>query len=103
GERGPCCRADKTQGVRGRHNPDPMPGFGKPPQQVAGLVGGDPGAHAENDAGRHGVSAGQGSAVSTAVRSPSRISRSAIDSGFSCTLVSTSGPTYSSRPSPSWA
>src|SRR5262252_3387170 len=46
---------------------------------------------------------GQGSAVSTADRSPSRISRSAIDSGFSCTRVSTSGPTYSSRPSPSWA
>ena len=32
----------------------------------------------------------------------SLISRSAIDSGFSCTWVSTSGPTYSSRPSPSW-
>ena len=30
------------------------------------------------------------------------ISRSAIDSGFSCGVVSTSGPTYSSRPSPSW-
>src|SRR5256885_846059 len=30
------------------------------------------------------------------------ISRSAIESGFSCGAVLTSGPTYSSRPSPSW-
>ena len=36
------------------------------------------------------------------VSRPSLISRSAIDRGFSCGAVSTSGPTYSSRPSESW-
>ena len=40
--------------------------------------------------------------IGSEVSRPSLISRSAIDSGFSCTWVSTSGPTYSSRPSPSW-
>ena len=40
--------------------------------------------------------------MASALSRPSLISRSAIDSGFSWTWVSTSGPTYSSRPSPSW-
>ena len=33
---------------------------------------------------------------------PAFTSRSAMDSGFSWTVVSTNGPTWSSRPSPSW-
>ena len=71
-----------------------------------------PPADAEDDAGdgaaarrvavrpalRRQASARSASTVSR----PSLISRSAIDSGFSWTWVSTSGPTYSSRPSPSW-
>ena len=40
---------------------------------------------------------------SVCVSRPALISRSAIDSGFSLGSGSTSGPTYSSRPSPSWA
>ena len=40
--------------------------------------------------------------ICSEVSRPALISRRAIDSGFSCTWVSTSGPTYSSRPSPSW-
>ena len=36
------------------------------------------------------------------VKNPASISRRAMLSGFSCTWVSTRGPTYSSRPSPSW-
>ena len=57
--------------------------------------------HAEDDAA-HLRSYWAGSATCSCVSSPPLISRSAIDSGFSCTPVSTSGPTYSSRPSPSW-
>jgi len=53
GQRGPRRRADKMQRIHGRHDPDLMPGFGKPPQELTGLIGGDPGTHAEDDAGRH--------------------------------------------------
>ena len=42
-----------------------------------------------------------GHSPSVCVSRPALISRSAIESGFSWTPVSTSGPTYSSRPSPS--
>ena len=44
----------------------------------------------------------QGLSVASAVSSPALISRIAMESGFSCGVVSTSGPTYSRRPSPSW-
>ena len=40
--------------------------------------------------------------IGSEVSRPSLISRSAMDIGFSWTWVSTSGPTYSSRPSCSW-
>jgi hypothetical protein len=46
-----------------------------------------------------------GDATGDADDDPSRsswISRSAIDNGFSCRPGSTSGPTYSRMPSPSW-
>src|SRR5690606_2099774 len=39
--------------------------------------------------------------TSSQVKRPCSISRIAIERGFSWTWVSTSGPTYSSRPSPS--
>ena len=42
------------------------------------------------------------SAPSVCSRRPAWISRMAMDSGFSRGPGSTSGPTYSSRPSPSW-
>ena len=93
------------------HDRDVVARLGEQPQQLAGLVGGDAAGDAEDDAGPSRCAAcGQcesgGSASSrldaSEVSRPPLISRSAIDSGFSCTWVSTSGPTYSSRPSPSW-
>ena len=65
-----------------------------------------PPGDAEDDAagrlGRAACTTAAGSATCSWVSRPALISRSAIDSGFSWTWVSTSGPTYSSRPSPSW-
>ena len=58
----------------------------------------------EDDTSRHawsGASRDQPSVAST-LSSRSLISRSEMDSGFSWLRVSTSGPTYSSSPSPSW-
>src|SRR5690606_42060126 len=73
-------------------------GLGEKAQQLAGLVGGDAAADAQDDVHSQDQEApSMGSAVSR----PSATSRSAMDSGFSCACVSTSGPTYSSRPSPS--
>ena len=63
------------------------------------LVGGDPARDAEDDAhGARAVSPRWRSDVSR----PASISRMATESGFSCGRVSTSGPTYSNRPSFSW-
>ena len=77
---------------------------------LLGLLG--PGliaANAGNDAGGIATYSSVGAAPGTGAGSLGLnsmrsllISRSAIDSGFSCGAVSTSGPTYSSRPSPSW-
>ena len=103
GQRGPGRLADEPEGVGGRHDPDAVAGFGEQPEQLAGLVRRDARADAEDDAGRHawsGFRLGQASVVST-VSSRSLISRSEMDSGFSWLRVSTSGPTYSSSPSPS--
>ena len=91
-------------------------------QHEGGLVGGHSPAHAQHDrltghppdttthpAGLPGASSSRVRSRASAqfspavwVSRPSLISRSAIDSGFSCGAVSTSGPTYSSRPSESW-
>jgi hypothetical protein len=98
GQRGPGGLADETQRVRGRYHPDLMPGLGQEPEQLTRFVRRDTRADAEDDAGRHGP--GQPSMAST-LSMCSLISRSEMDSGFSWLRVSTSGPTYSSRPSPS--
>ena len=105
GQRGPGRLADETERVGGRDDPDAVTGFGEQPEELAALVRRDACADAEDDAGRHartrlpGLS-GQPSVVSTVSRC-SLISRSEMDSGFSWLRVSTSGPTYSSSPSPS--
>ena len=92
------CSADAVGTTR-----DVVARLGEQPQQRAGLVGGDAAADAEDDAAAHRRRLGQLSPRSgSEVTRPALISRSAIDSGFSWTWVSTSGPTYSSRPSWSW-
>ena len=92
------------------------PASRQPAQQLAGLVGGDAAADARgrprwrwvdrDAASTRRLTAGWpelvGHSPSACVSRPALISRSAIDSGFSWAAVSTSGPTYSSRPSPSW-
>ena len=106
--------ADEPQRRRRGQHADRVPGLGQPPEQLARLVGGDPAGHPEQDPGRgvrvpghrvpgHCVRIHKGcySAPSVCSSSPAWISRIAIDSGFSRGPGSTSGPTYSSRPSPS--
>src|SRR5690606_35911817 len=115
GQRRPRGGADEVECGAGRDDPDVVAGLGKPAQHLTRFVRSDAPADAENDAGAFGRAqrrlghrecysdspdwAGSGD---SAVSRPWSISRSAIDSGFSCTWVSTSGPTYSSSPSPSW-
>ena len=125
GQRGPGGRADEVQRGCGGHDADVVAGLGEQAQQLARLVGGDaaarrrgrPAACHVTRVARHRL-AGQTPArralpglrcvdaarpsMASEVSRPALISRSAIDSGFSWTWVSTSGPTYSSRPSPSW-
>ena len=121
---GPRRGADELQ-RRGRgHDGDVVPRLGEPAEQLAGLVGRDAAADPQDDLrrrnghsgrrvrrSRHSVAspaaasaaaASAAGSMSSQVRRSSLISRSAIESGFSWTWVSTSGPTYSSRPSPSW-
>src|SRR5262249_29384026 len=101
GQRGPGGLADEAERVRGRHDPDAVPGFGQQPEQLTGFVRRDTRADAEDDAGSHGAGIpGQPWTAST-FSMRSLISRSEMDSGFSWLRVSTSGPTYSSKPSPS--
>ena len=89
--------ADELQRRRGGQHPHGVPGLGEPPQQLAGLVGGDAARHPEQyPGGGHAYCS-----PSVCSSRPDWISRIAMDSGFSRGPGSTSGPTYSSRPSPS--
>ena len=102
-------RSDEPQGGLGGNHPDVMPGLGELADHRAGLVGGNAAGNADDDPlGGHDhliqrqnpVRDGYSPSVCSS-RSP-WISRSAIDSGFSWSPGSTSGPTYSRIPSPSW-
>ena len=107
GQRGPGRRTDELERRGGRDDGDVVPGLGEPAEQLARLVRSNAAAHTEAD-----VRAAfarmirlrclrPSGVMSSQVSRSALISRSAIDSGFSWTWVSTSGPTYSSRPSPS--
>src|SRR5581483_6386054 len=101
GQRRPGDLADEAQGIRSGHDPDLVPGFGQQPEQLARLIRGDARADTEDDAGRHGTLIPYWPSMASTLSIRSLISRSEMDSGFSWLRVSTSGPTYSSRPSPS--
>ena len=96
GQRRPGRRADELAARRAvGHDPDVVAALGEQPEQLAGLVGGDAAADAEDDpragavavmtARRSGTSGRSGlGSIFSAVSRPALISRSAIDSGFSC-------------------
>ena len=117
----------KCRAPGGRDDADVVAGLGERAQHEGGLVGGHSPAHAQHDRThalhppQHDDAPGSGCRVRSSsiwvpavagrpaqfspavwVSRPSLISRSAIERGFSCGAVSTSGPTYSSRPSESW-
>ena len=102
--------ADESQRGLGGNDADVVAGLGELTDHGARLVGGDASGDADDDPlavhaqaalRPRGSSAGAYSPSVCSSRS-SWISRSAIDSGFSCRPGSTSGPTYSRMPSPSW-
>src|SRR5690606_16650762 len=95
-------RANELQRRLGRHHPNPVARLGQPAKDLAGLVRGDTTSDPENHVGLV-LGTVSGHSPSVCSSTPAWISRSAIDNGFSRGPGSTSGPTYSSRPSPSCA
>ena len=104
--------ADEPQRGLGGNDADEVAGLGELADHRARLVGGDAPGDADDDplavhaqalssSPRRLIAAPSYSPSVCSSRSP-WISRSAIDSGFSCRPGSTSGPTYSRMPSPSW-
>ena len=86
----------------GGDDADGVAGLGELADHGARLVGGDASGDADDDPlALHQPTRASYSPSVCSSRS-SWISRSAIDSGFSCRPGSTSGPTYSRMPSPSW-
>ena len=96
--------ADEAQRGLGGNDADGVAGLGELTDHRARLVGGDAAGDADDDplAVRHCAGPGLGYSPSVCSSRSPWISRIAIDSGFSCRPGSTSGPTYSRMPSPSW-
>ena len=95
--------ADEAQCRFGGDHPNVVTAFAELAHHRASLVGRDAAGHADDDPlGAHGQTRSRGYSPSVCSRRSPWISRSAIDSGFSCRPGSTSGPTYSRMPSPSW-
>ena len=89
-------RTDELQGGGGRDDADVVSSLGVVPDDRARFVGGDSATHADEDALAHRSRHDRAGAVTRprCARAGRRISRIAIDSGFSWRLGSTSGPTY---------
>jgi hypothetical protein len=92
-------RPDELERGHGGQHPHGVAGLGELAEQLGALVGRDPAGHAQQHPERGHESY---SPPSVCWSMPAWISRMAMDSGFSRGPGSTSGPTYSSRPSPSW-
>ena len=102
---------DESQRGFGGDDADRVAGLGELTNDGGGLVGGDTPGDADDDplavvrfSSERLIASPPRLRYSPSVcssRSP-WISRIAIDSGFSCNPGSTSGPTYSRMPSPSW-
>ena len=93
--------ADESQRGLGGDHPHLVAGLGELANHRTRLVGGDTARDADDDPLAGHTRAPDYSPSVCSSRSP-WISRMAIDSGFSCRPGSTSGPTYSRMPSPSW-
>ena len=94
--------ADEAQRGFGGNDADGVAGLGELADHGGGLVGGDATGDADDDPLRLRHAGDLGYSPSVCSSRSSWISRMAIDSGFSWRPGSTSGPTYSRMPSPSW-